>query len=171
VRSMNLENGCKPAVSRSGRPTGLRVMSYTTAMRFVDTNILLYSVSTDPDERDKTIAAAEILDAEDLCLSVQVLQEFYVQATRPARSSSLTHEDATAFIEKWLRFPVQEMTLTLMQAAFAASRRWKVSYWDAAIVEAARMLGCAELLSEDLSAGQDFGGLRVVNPYSGPGVF
>jgi predicted nucleic acid-binding protein len=140
-------------------------------MRFVDTNILLYSVSTDPDEREKAIAAAELLDAEDLCLSVQVLQEFYVQATRPSRSGCLTHQDATAFITKWLRFPVQEVTVALMQAAFAASRRSQLSYWDAAIVEAARMLGCAELLSEDLSAGQDFGGLRVVNPFSGPGVF
>ena len=146
-------------------------MSYTTAMRFVDTNVLLYSVSSDPDETDKTIAAAELLDAEDLCLSVQVLQEFYGEATRPSRSSSLTREEAAAFIAKWLRFPVQEMTVTLMQAAFAASRRWQVSYWDAAIVEAARMLGCDELLSEDLSAGQDFGGLRVVNPFSGPGAF
>ena len=168
---MSLENDSKPAALRSERRTGLPVMSCTTAMRFVDTNILLYSVSSDPDERGKAIAAVELLDAEDLCLSVQVLQEFYVQATRKCRSGSLTHEDATAFIAKWLRFPVQEMTVKLMQAAFAAGRRWQVSYWDAAIVEAARMLGCDELLSEDLSAGQDFGGLRVVNPFSGPGAF
>ena len=140
-------------------------------MRFVDTSILLFSVSTDPIERDKSIAAAELLDADDLCLSVQVLQEFYVQATRPSRSASLAHEDAAAFIGTWLRFPVQEMTVTLMQAAFAASNRWQLSYWDAAIVEAARMLGCDELLSEDLSAGQDFGGFRVVNPFSGRGVW
>ena len=140
-------------------------------MRFVDTNVLLYSVSTAPEEREKTIAAAQLLDAVDLCLSVQVLQEFYVQATRSSRSGSLSHEDATAFIGTWLRYPVQEMTVPLMQAAFAASSRWRLSYWDAAIIEAARMLGCDELLSEDLSAGQDFGGLRVVNPFSGPGVF
>lgn len=43
---------------------------------------------------------------------------------------------------------------------------WQLSYWDAAIVEAARTLGCEEVLSEDLNSGQDFDGVRAVNPFA-----
>ena len=137
-------------------------------MRFVDTNVLLYSVSTHPAEASKAVAAVDVLAAEDLCLSVQVLQEFYVQATRVTRAQPLPHDDAVAFIQTWQRFPVQDMSVALMREALAATRRWQVSYWDAAIIEAARMLECDELLTEDLNAGQVFDGVTVVNPFARP---
>jgi predicted nucleic acid-binding protein len=92
-------------------------------------------------------------------------QEFYVQATRPTNLGALSHRDATAFIATWLRFPVQSLTVPLIQAALAAKERWQISYWDAAIIEAARASGCHEVLSEDLSHGQDYGGVRVANPF------
>jgi predicted nucleic acid-binding protein len=141
-------------------------MRCTIAMRFVDTNVLLYSVSTDPAEAGKAAAAVGLLADEDLCLSVQVLQEFYVQATRLTRADPLPHDDAVAFIDTWQRFRVQEMSVALMLEALAAARRWRVSYWDAAIVEAARILDCDELLTEDLNAGQVFDGVKVVNPFA-----
>jgi predicted nucleic acid-binding protein len=134
-------------------------------MRFVDTNILLYSVSLRLEEAQKAEIAVAILGRDDLCLSVQVLQEFYVQATRPSKPDALPHRDAVAFISKWVRFPVQEMTLALMQTAFSTKARWQISYWDAAIIEAARISGCDEVLSEDLNHGQDYGGVRVTNPF------
>jgi predicted nucleic acid-binding protein len=43
--------------------------------------------------------------------------------------------------------------------------RYQISYWDAAVIEAARALGCREILSEDLSDGQDYSGVRVTNPF------
>jgi predicted nucleic acid-binding protein len=134
-------------------------------MRFVDTNILLYSVSLRVEEAQKAEIAVAILGRDDPCLSVQVLQEFYVQATRPAKPDALSHRDAVAFISKWVRFPVQEMTVALMQTAFSTKARWQISYWDAAIIEAARISGCDEVLSEDLNHGQDYGGVRVTNPF------
>jgi predicted nucleic acid-binding protein len=136
-------------------------------VRFVDTNVLLYAASTAPDERVKASAAREILQAEDLGLSVQVLQEFYVQATRAARVERLTHEQAASLVEALLRFPVQETTVALMRAALQTGQRFRISYWDAAVVEAARSLGCDTLLSEDLGHGTDYGGVRVVNPFAG----
>ena len=140
-------------------------------MRFVDTNVLLYSVSTDPAEAGKAAAAVELLGADDLCLSVQVLQEFYVQATRATRAEPLPHDDAVAFIGTWQRFRVQEVSSALLREALTATRRWRVSYWDAAIIEAARMLSCDQLLTEDLNSGQVFDGVTVVNPLSAlPGV-
>lgn len=134
-------------------------------MRFVDTNVLLYAVSRDPQERDKAERARGILTEQDLVLSVQVLQEFYVQATRQSRADRLSDEQAKGLVESFLRFPVAEITPAVMLAAIATHHRFQLSYWDAAILEAARSLGCDTVLSEDLSSTQDYGGLRVENPF------
>ena len=135
-------------------------------MRFVDTNVLLYAISGDPSEREKAAVADKLLQASDLALSVQVLQEFYVQATRTSRVARLSADEAVALVETWLRFPVQEMSVSVLRAALAASQRFQLSYWDAAIIESARELGCKEVFSEDLSAAQSYDGIRVVNPFS-----
>lgn len=136
-----------------------------TEMRFVDTNILLYAVSTASEEREKHRVALGILDQSDLALSVQVLQEFYVQATHAFRPDRLSHEQATALIESWMRFPVQVLDVSLLRNALSTARRWLISYWDAAIVEAARTAGCRTLLTEDLQSGTNFAGVHVVNPF------
>lgn len=136
-------------------------------MRFVDTNVLLYAISHDPDEQEKSTRANDLLSAGDVGLSVQVLQEFYVQATRDSRADRLTHEQAAALVDSFLRFPVQETTVGVMLAALSTRHRFEISYWDAAILEAARTLGCEVVLSEDLSDGQDYGGVLVTNPFSG----
>jgi predicted nucleic acid-binding protein len=134
-------------------------------MRFVDTNVLLYAASTATDEQPKAARALAILDEDDLALSVQVLQEFYVQTTRGNQPKPLPHELAVALIDSWLRFRVQELTVGILQNALATRVRWQISYWDAAIVEAARAAGCHTLLSEDLQDGMDFAGVRVENPF------
>lgn len=97
---------------------------------------------------------------------MQVLQEFYLQATRPSRTDRLTHEQATALIDAWMRFPVQAITVPVMLAALACCARFRIAYWDAVIIEAARAAGCREVYSEDLNANQDFEGVRVVNPFA-----
>jgi predicted nucleic acid-binding protein len=135
-------------------------------MRFVDTNVLIYAVSTAAEEADKTRRALALLDQRDLALSVQVLQEFYVQATRATRSGALTHREAVDFVIALQRFRVQETTLALVQSAFAIRERFGVSYWDSAILAAARACGCEVLYSEDLNAAQDYDGLRVLNPFA-----
>lgn len=134
-------------------------------MRFADTNVLLYAISTVADERPKQQQALAILEDERLVVSVQVLQEFYVEATHRARADRLTHTQAVALIESWLRYRVQEGSVGLLRDALASAARWKLSYWDAAIVEAAREAGCTTLLSEDFQDGADFAGVRVVNPF------
>jgi predicted nucleic acid-binding protein len=136
-----------------------------TSVRFVDTNVLLYGVSRDPLEQNEAARAREILAEDDLALSVQVLQEFYVQATRPSGGGALSHEDAVFLVEAFQRFPIQETTLSLMRTALTTRRRFGISYWDAAILEAARSLGCDVVLSEDLSDETDYDGIRVENPF------
>lgn len=134
-------------------------------MRFVDSNVLLYAVSTDPAEAPKKDRAEEILHDRSLRLSVQVLQEFYVQATRQTRPDRLSHDQALGLVQSFLRFPVQDTTSALMLAAMETRARFGLSYWDAAVVEAARACGCTTLLSEDLSDGADYDGVRVENPF------
>ncbi len=134
-------------------------------MRFLDTNVLLYAISRDPEEQNKAARANEVLSAGDVALSVQVLQEFYVQATRASRSDALTSQQAARLVESFLRFPVVQVTTGVMLAAIATRERFGISYWDAAILEAARSLGCDVVLSEDLSDGEDYAGVRVENPF------
>lgn len=140
-------------------------MTCTTAMRFVDTNILLYSISFEPAEAEKAKKAVDLLEASDLVLSVQVLQEFYVQATRASRAERLTHVQAAGFIEKWLRFRVQEITVEILRSALETAQRHQLSYWDSAILAAARAGGCGVVCSEDLAHDRDYDGVRVMNPF------
>jgi predicted nucleic acid-binding protein len=88
-----------------------------------------------------------------------------VQATRATRRDPLSHDEAVGFIETLCKFPVQETTVSLVKAALRTKERFRISYWDAAILEAARALGCDTVLSEDLNDGQNFDGVRVVNPF------
>ena len=135
-------------------------------MRFVDTNVLIYAVSTAGEDGAKHRRALELLSEPDLSLSVQVLQEFHVQATRVSRAGALTHTEAVTFAKALQRYPVQEISLEVMHSAFGIRERFGLSYWDSAILAAARELGCDTVFSEDLSADQDYDGVRVSNPFA-----
>jgi predicted nucleic acid-binding protein len=133
--------------------------------RFLDTNILLYSISRDPAESAKRDRAIALIDGEDNALSVQVLQEFYVQATRPTRPDALPHDIAAGLIRTWLRFKVQDITAPVMTRALDIKAAHRLSYWDAAIVAAAGALGCRELYSEDMAHGREVEGVTIINPF------
>ena len=137
-------------------------------MRFVDTNVLLYAVSEVPEESGKRARAREVLTEPDLAASVQVLQEFFHQATRPTRTRSLSAYSALQFLEPILLFRIQTMTVHVFLEAVAISQRFGLSYWDAAILAAARVMGCDAVYSEDMSTEQDYDGLQVINPFAGP---
>ena len=135
-------------------------------MRFVDTNVLIYAVSAAPEDELKRRRALDVLARNDLVLSAQVLQEFYVQATRASRPGALRHDEAAVFIDSLTRFPIQPITLEVVRSALAFRERFGLSYWDAAILAAARLTGCDLVYSEDLSDTQDYDGLSVSNPFS-----
>jgi len=81
------------------------------------------------------------------------------------RAARLPHETAVRLIGTWLRFPVQSITVAVMSDALDIKAAAGLSYWDAAIVAAAKALGCRELFSEDMAHGRDIGGVRIVNPF------
>lgn len=131
---------------------------------FIDTNVLLYAVSNSPAEADKKEKALELLEREDFALSMRVVQEFYANATHLVKGC-LSSEEAMAFIDRLARLPVLPLTFPLFRNAVLLQRRYQVSYWDAAILAAAKEVGATTVYSEDLSHGQVYDGVRVVNPF------
>jgi predicted nucleic acid-binding protein len=131
---------------------------------FVDTNVLLYAVSSHPAERRKATRARAILSREDYGSSMQVLQEFFVNATRKI-ARVLTVAEAWEFIEIVAGAPVVTADLGLMAEAVHLQQRHGLSYWDAAIVAAAHALGASVLYTEDLGHGVVYGNVRAVNPF------
>lgn len=131
---------------------------------FLDTNILVYAYDVDAGEK-RTIAVglAERGFGEpgSTAISVQVLQELYVNLLRKGRS----HEEAVVIVHDLSVWPVVENSLPLLHAALALKGRWQISLWDALILAAAKEAGATTLISEDLNHGQDYGGVRVHNPF------
>ncbi len=134
-------------------------------LHFLDTNILLYSISRNPGESSRRERAIALLDEESGALSIQVLQEFYVQATRSSRPDAIPHELAVGLIETWRRFRIQDMTMHVLNSALKIRKERGFSYWDSAIVAAARTLGCDRLYTEDLSHGQVVEGVAIIDPF------
>ena len=137
-------------------------------MRFVDTNVLLYAVSLDPQDAEKRRLALELLREGELAISVQVLQEFYSQATRKTRPIPMSPVDAIEFLQPIFNFQIHPVTLDIFHSALTISQRFQISYWDAAILAAARALSCDAVYSEDLNPHQDYDGLRIINPFAAP---
>ena len=135
-----------------------------TTDAFIDTNILLYAVSNSVKEIEKKWLARGLLEKKNFALSVQVLQEFYVNATGKL-AHTLPEPESMEFI-RWLeQFPVVPTDTILFHQAVEIRNRYRISYWDAAILAAAKATGATTLFSEDLSHGQVYDGVRVVNPF------
>jgi predicted nucleic acid-binding protein len=138
-------------------------------MRLADTNVLIYAVSNRDADAWKRERAEATLMEPDLALSVQVLQEFYHQATRPQGPAGLTHEQAIEFLHPLAALPTQAITVELFNRATEIRAMFGISYWDAAILAAAKLMGCEAVYSEDLSQEQDYDGVRVMNPFFSDG--
>jgi predicted nucleic acid-binding protein len=134
---------------------------------FLDTNILIYAVEVGGPEPAKSAAALALVRRTDVCLSTQVLGEFYRAVTSPRRAVPLTHQETLAWVQLWKRHDVRSITTGHVDLALDITHRFQVNYFDALILAAARIAGCEVVYSEDLNAGQDFGGVRVENPLSG----
>lgn len=131
----------------------------------LDSNVLVYAFSKAPRDAAKARVARQWIAREDWGVTVQVLQEFYVNAVR--RPHELGHDDALAMIEEIAGSrPVGVIDLPLMRHALQLKNRYRIAYWDAAVIAGARRLGASILVSEDLAHGQDYGGVRVLNPFT-----
>ena len=149
-------------VSKAGQTTLGAVPA--PARTFLDTNILLYA--EDPrDNRKQQIALALIVEHRRQrtgVISIQVLQEFFVNATAKLK---LDVDVARYKVEFHSGFQVVEPTSGDVLAAIDFQRLHRVSFWDALILHSAKQAGCRVLLSEDMQQGQTIDGVRIVNPF------
>lgn len=134
------------------------------AQSLIDTNVLLYAASKAIDDRNKRQIARALLSRPDIGFSAQVLQEFYAVAVSKQRLG-MTHAEALTILQSLDAFPVWPISRELVMEAVVTKQRFGISYWDAAILAAARQMGCQTVFSEDLNPGQDYEGVTVVNPF------
>ena len=131
---------------------------------FLDTNILLYAATGTPAEAAKRERSMQLIGARNFGISAQVLQEFYVVATTKARIK-MPSEIAQAWLEELRDRPCVALDANIVDLGIALSMRYRISYWDAAIIAAAEVLAAPVLYSEDLNHGQTYGSVRVENPF------
>jgi predicted nucleic acid-binding protein len=133
---------------------------------FVDTNVILYAFSEDePVKRERAQSLLERLwESGTGRLSTQVLQEFYVNATRKL-ARALSSEEAQAIVLSLSQWGYHRPDAQDILAAAVLAERHRISFWDALIVHSAEALGANLLWSEDLNPGQRFGALEVRNPF------
>ena len=130
----------------------------------LDSNVLVYALSDAPSERKKRNTAAALLAEQDFGASYQVLMETWIVATRKM-AKPVPEQKVAVFLDRVLAFPCVPGTADLYRQAFRLSRRYEIHPYDAAIVAAAQELGAHTLYSEDLSDGQEYDGVKVVNPF------
>ncbi len=131
---------------------------------FVDTNILVYAADESKPVERKTRIARELLRQRNLHLSVQVLNEFTVNA-RSKSKLNLSPQREHEWMSRWLLFPVISLTVETFLAAKLLHARFQVSHWDALILAAARETSSLAVYSEDLSHGQTYDGVKIINPF------
>jgi len=138
-----------------------------TALVFVDTNVLVHARDT----RDaiKHARAAEwirmLWNEQRGRTSVQVLSEYYDVITRKF-ARQVSREDAWDDVQRFLTWRPQSIDEEVLVTARGIEQRHPLSWWDSLIVAAARVQGCALLLTEDLQDGADYSGLSVRNPFT-----
>jgi predicted nucleic acid-binding protein len=135
---------------------------------FVDTNILLYAhdsaAGVKGDHAKKLIE--HLWQTGEGVLSTQVLQELCINLRRKV-ARPLPTDEIRHLIEDYLSWEVVVNTPESVIQALELEIRYKISFWDALILTAAASSGAAVLYSEDLSTGQKYSGVKVVNPLKG----
>lgn len=134
---------------------------------FIDANILVYAHDKDAKERHetaRTLVAKLWSDVSVPSISVQVLQEFYVNLLRKGVPDS----EASGAVDDYLNWRVVDNDRSLLTSGIEERRRFKISFWDGLILAAARRAGAKILWSEDFNAGQSYDGILVVNPLIEP---
>jgi predicted nucleic acid-binding protein len=134
------------------------------AKQFLDTNILLYAYDRNAGEkREKasTIVSEALQSPAGTAISVQVLQEFFVNFTR----SGQTAETAARLIDDFSCWTIVPNTFSLFKEGLHLQARWQLSLWDAMILAAAHHSGATTLITEDLNHAQPYGSTTASNPF------
>jgi len=133
---------------------------------FIDTNVLIYAHDIDAKRKQETARRIlqELWSDRDGVLSIQVLQEFYVNVTRKIRHP-ISKESARLVVSTYAIWCIDTTTPEIL-SAFRIEDEQRIGFWDALIVASAIKSGASRLLSEDLNAGQTISGVRIENPFA-----
>jgi predicted nucleic acid-binding protein len=144
-------------------------MSAEPPREFIDANVLVYAFDTSAGRKQQAAAALleRLWESNTGCLSVQVLQEFFVTLTKKV-AKPLPTDDAMARVREFATWKVFAPKADDVLNAIGFHVRAKIAFWDAMIVLAAAESGCDILWTEDLSDGQTLRGVRIRNPFLDP---
>jgi len=133
---------------------------------FLDTNILVYAY--DLSAGSKHSLAAQLVEGcwenENGCLSLQVLQEFFVTVTRKI-ITPLEHQTARQIVSDLTHWRLHAPKASDLLQAIDLQQIYQLAFWDALVVQSAASLSCKQLFSEDLNHGQVYGEVQVINPF------
>ena len=137
------------------------------AKTFIDTNVLIYAHNTDAGAKHEIAKSVlrDLWSERTGLLSVQVLQEFYVNVTR--KISPPLSKDLARLVVSSYAIWCTETSTTEIASAFRIEDESRIGFWDALIVSAASKSGATRILSEDLNAGQMIAGILIENPFVG----
>lgn len=131
---------------------------------FVDSNVVIYAADESFPQPRNTSIARELLRQRDLWISVQVLNEFTVNARRQDKLG-FSPEQERQWYERLLLFNIVPLTTDTFLTALTIHARHQISHWDSLILASARDAGCETLYTEDLNDGQVYDGVQVINPF------
>ncbi len=129
---------------------------------FIDTNILLYCFDEAVPEKREVAKRLVAGLGDELVISTQVLQEFYWNATKKLR---MTPPEAKQAVEHFAKRRVVQLSSPMVILSIETSERYRISFWDSLILEAAASAKCSVLYTEDLSHGQSMRGVSVTDPF------
>jgi len=134
---------------------------------FVDTNVLVYAHDVDAGARHAVASrlVAALWEAREAVISTQVLQEFYVNATRKI-PSPLSRSTAREIVRTYAAWQIEPISAPDILLASELEEQHQLSFWDALIVAAALKGGASRILTEDLSPGWSIAGVRIENPFA-----
>lgn len=141
-------------------------MNARNEKQFVDTNILIYAhdLSAGRKHQKAKRLVADLWDSARGCLSIQVLQEFYVTITKKV-SRPVSDDAAMGIISDLSKWTMHAPDAEDVIEAIRLHRLHLLSFWDALILCSSEKLGCSILWTEDLNHGQMFGRVQALNPF------
>lgn len=137
------------------------------ALAFYDTNVFLYAAmrGLPPRDRYKRPIAQKLLKADDYGVSAQVLAEFYGNIVKKG-PAPFSHDEALEWVGLIGSKPCIVIDSDLVTDGGLLAKRYKITYWDGAIIAAAHLLGADTLYTEDLNDGQRYGDVTARNPFT-----
>jgi len=141
-------------------------MSDKRQLQFVDTNILVYAYDASSTEKHRRASAlvSELWEQGSGCLSIQVLQEYYVTLTKKI-PRPIGSREAACIVNDYGHWHLHEPELDSVIEAIHIAERYNISFWDAMIVSSAKAMRCQMIWTEDLNANQLYEGIEAVNPF------